>query len=61
MINKETLGMGAFRLTDDSIGEPPVFEDLPHDASVNMGADPDRGGGGAPRCRRSFAPDRERA
>ena len=42
MINKETLEIVAFRLTDDSVGEPAVFEDLLHDALANLGVDPDR-------------------
>ncbi|MDE0090590.1 MAG: transposase [Thaumarchaeota archaeon] len=42
MINKETLEIVAFRLTDDSVGEPTVFEDLLHDALANLGVDPDR-------------------
>lgn len=42
MINKETLEIVAFRLTDDSVGEPAVFGDLPHDALANTGVDPDR-------------------
>ncbi|MDE0526605.1 MAG: transposase, partial [Thaumarchaeota archaeon] len=42
MINKETLEIVAFRLTDDSVGEPAVFEGLLHDALADMGVDPDR-------------------
>ena len=42
MINKETLEIVSFRLTDDTVGEPTVFEDLLHDALVNLGVDPDR-------------------
>ena len=42
MINKETLEIVAFRLTDDSVGESSVFEALLHDALENMGVDPDR-------------------
>lgn len=42
MINRETLEIVSFRLTDDSVGEPTVFEDLPHDALANQGVDPDR-------------------
>ena len=42
MINKETLEIVSFRLTDDSVGEPAVFEDLLHDALANLGVDADR-------------------
>ena len=39
MINKDTLEIVAFHLTESSVGEVTVFEELLHDALVNMGVD----------------------
>lgn len=41
MINKKTLEIVAFELTDDSVGEPTVFRPLLENALANMGVDPD--------------------
>ena len=41
MINKDTLEIVAFHLTESSVGEVTVFEDLLRDALMNLGIDPD--------------------
>lgn len=40
MINRETLEIVAFELTDDSVGEPAVFKSLLENALANVGIDP---------------------
>ena len=41
MINKDTLEIMAFELTDDKVGEPTVFESVLENSLINIGIDPD--------------------
>lgn len=41
MISKETLEIVAFELTEDTVGEPTVFESLLENALKNIGVDPE--------------------
>ena len=41
LINKETLEIVSFAVTDDRTGEPAVFKDLLEDGLHNLGIDPD--------------------